>query len=110
MAKPQNPRLEITLSRGNEHTFLIFKGHAGANKGSNVVCAAISALILFFVKAGKEMGLLFYKAIVREGHAELAWKEPAEPTLKKFTETFIRSLKEIAEENPQSVIFRTPDF
>ncbi|MDY6432011.1 MAG: ribosomal-processing cysteine protease Prp [Synergistales bacterium] len=107
--------IEITLFYQEENLIGIeSKGHSGyAERGSDVVCAAVSVLmqsLILGLSAIAQVNGLNCDVDKKIPLIRLAWPKEQSEKISLLTRTAAESLKVIAEENPDYVKVHTEEF
>ncbi len=106
--------IEITLFyRGKNLIGIESKGHSGyAERGSDVVCSAVSALmqsLILGLSVNAQVNGLECEVDKKIPRMYLAWPEEQSEKISLLTQTTSESLKIIAEENPDYVKIYTEE-
>lgn len=95
-----------------DNILITLEGHSGyAEKGNDIVCAAVSALVCNFINCIKDEEadgrLALRKEIIRDGyvHLEIEAFDFAKQRVEGITECFVKGLYMLSEEYPQYVKF-----
>lgn len=85
----------IRITKGTGQ--LLVEGHAGfAQRGQDVVCAGVSALVCTLAENLRRVG---GRAALSPGRAELSWEEGSE----ELVEAFGLGLRQLAESYPECI-------
>lgn len=97
----------MSRSGKGEPLRLTVSGHAGRGPyGSDVVCAAASALVET-LRIGFERVLRQpYQGAIEEGAADLAWTVPLSSEARAVVETICQALRDLAATEPTAVRYR----
>ena len=83
-------------------------GHAGAGEyGQDLVCAAVSALVINFINSAEDVCGVPLAARAAEGDVDV--QVPAHPCVQLLARSLVSGLRRLAAERPQSVSVRGAD-
>ncbi len=98
--------ISVTLD-GDIAVAIEAQGHSGfADKGEDIVCAGVSALLqalLYGFKNVLDLSSFFYTIEEGEGRMTIDWSMSRSPEASLLADTIIGSLKEIARAYPEHV-------
>lgn len=94
--------INITLftDRSGKHIGMEASGHAGyARKGSDIICAAVSALTINFVNSLEKLtGQSFESEADEEGRIRVIFKEETEPEAALLLDSYMLGVRSVLED------------
>ena len=97
----------ITITYGSrEPPSLTIRGHSGyATQGTDIVCAAVSALFQTLIDSLNEYTNDFVSARIEPGDSALIWRGQCSDKARLLLDSCLLGLRDVAEQYPEYVSF-----